>query len=239
MKKIYGIDQLVRLGAALDEGQSLPCILVAPELLNDAVSTDEIGIKEEEQQHREAIAFLPEPGNSSQGSRGIERSINISTGKAHYTSLRDGHIACGITRVSKREFETAKIHLDRASLGPIEISRFADGDLIRLFVHQTNSGPGVVIKVLTSHLLPDTAPPQVALNPFGHAGWQYLSSLFETAAFFWAITDGDKAFLLSSVQHFYPDLVARVHQRCLRLSNNLGQRCWAEALAEIQRQLWE
>lgn len=237
MKRIYHIDHLVGLGAALDEYESLPCVLVAPELLDFSISNSEMTIKEEEAHHLNAIEFLPEPILKQQRLRGVERITDISTGKVHYSSILDGHIACGVTRVSTQEFEAARIRLDRESLGTIEISQFSDGDLVRLFAHQTSGGPGVVINVLTARIFPEVRPPYVTLNPFGIHGWQYLCSLFETAAFFWAITDGDRAFLLSSVQHYYPDLVAKVHQRCLALSSVAEQRNWPQAQTEIRQQL--
>lgn len=237
MKKIYGTDQLVYLGAELAENQSMPCILIAPELLTYAASHSEVEIKQSPTRTRGVIEFLPEPRKRVPGSSGISRVTNAVSGTTRYESIVDGYIACGVTRVSAREFEEAKHRLDRKSSNQVEIDRYADGDLIRLYAHRTSSGPGVVIDVLTQQILPNISPPRVALNPFGIQGWEYLSSLFETAAFFWTITEGSRAFLLSSIQEFYPDLIAQVHRRCLQLNRDVRQRSWQQALLEIRAQL--
>jgi hypothetical protein len=237
MKKIYDPEQLVLLGQEIDENMSLPCILVAPELLRFSIERESVAIREKTDQSRDVTEFLPNPKREATGEVGIERIHDPGTGKTRYVPLQDGHIPCGVTRVSREEFEAAKNNLERETLGPIEISQFADGDLIRLYAHRTLNGPGVVIHVRTEHLLPEITSPLVALNPFGTNGWQYLSSLFETAAFFWAITDGRHAFLLSSLRHYYPDLVAQVHKRCMTYNQNLKQRSWPQALAEIRLQL--
>jgi hypothetical protein len=237
MKKIYGTDQLVYMGAGLAENQSMPCILIAPELLTYAASHSEVEIKQSPTRTYGVIEFLPKPRKRVPGTSGIVRSIDIDSGNTRYESIVDGCIACGVTRVSAREFEEAKERLDRKSSDPVAIDRYADGDLIRLYAHRTSSGPGVVIDVLTQRILPNISPPRIALNPFGVQGWQYLSSLFETAAFFWAITEGRRAFLLSSIQEFYPDLIAQVHRRCLQFNRDVRQRSWTQALLEIRAQL--
>ena len=120
MKKIYGTDQLVYLGAGLSENQSMPCILVAPELLTFAASHSEVDIAEAQARTHGVIEFLPEPRKRVAGLSGIERIVDAETGKSCYEAIVDGNIACGVTRVSGKDFEAAKERLDRKPSGSVE-----------------------------------------------------------------------------------------------------------------------
>ncbi|MCB2160588.1 hypothetical protein KQH40_00720 [bacterium] len=239
MKTIHGMEQLVQLGKGLLENESLPCVLVAPDLLKYVVQQVEVVIDQAEVQGvPDVTEFLPTPRKVNLFSTGIEREYDPIIKTHYYADIVDGYVACGVTRVSPDEFDAAKSHVESEHFDQgVEISRFADGDLLRIFVHGTDYGPGVVIDVLTEKILPDVTPPRIAINPFRTNGWKYMTSLFESGGFFWAFTDGRQAFILASVQDYYPRLVQQAHTLCVKLNRGITARNWSLALNQIRGQL--
>ncbi len=231
MKRLSGLEELVFLGHELDCGQSAPCVLEAPELL--AYATRHLDIQITTSRVAEEITtFLPEPQTHQQAPLGVFRQEGTNI----YHPITVGRIAAGVTRVSQGDFAQLTATLEADDFGPVQVTQYADGDLLRFYLHHSPCGPVVLLEVLTQTLVGDLVPPRIALNPFGTAGFNdYLLCIFETGGFFWALTEGRRAVILSTIRPYYAPLVQAVHQASAQA--NVAQRDFPKALAYVRKSL--
>ena len=231
MKRLSRLEELVLLGRELYLGQSTPCLLEAPELLAHVTRHSEVQITASPVS--EAIStFLPEPREQQLFPLGIFRQ----RGSGRYQPITTGRIAAGVTRISPGDFAHLSAVLEADDFGPVKVSRYADGDLLRFFVYRTPDGPVVLLEVLTEKLVADLVPPRIALNPFGTAGfYDYLLCIFETGGFFWALTEGKQAVVLSTIRPYYAPLVQAVQRASVQA--NVPRRDFRRALAYVRETL--
>ncbi|MBN2499640.1 MAG: hypothetical protein JXB38_02670 [Anaerolineales bacterium] len=231
MKRLSDLEELVFLGHELDCGQSAPCVLEAPELLAFATRHLDFQITTA-QVAEDATTFLPEPQHHQQAPLGVFRH----EGSNSYPPITLGRIAAGVTRISQGDFAQLTATLEADNFGPVQVSQYADGDLLRFYLHRSPCGPVVLLEVLTQSLVADLVPPRIALNPFGTTGFNdYLLCIFETGGFFWALTEGQRAVILSTIRPYYAPLVQAVHQASAQAT--VAHRDFRKALTYVRKSL--
>jgi len=219
MEAYYDIEQLQESVRDMKLDQTRPCLFsgdfldMLPPSRNYAVDRVDEGADKTTFDVRGVVGKQP---------KGIVFVDDDPNTPAYYEPV-SVYIAGGITRVSSVDVDNSTNKLG----GEVSLIASKKG-LCHVTVHKTPAGPVISLDVNVEVM--ELVIPTIAINPFERDGWEYIQSIFETAAFCWIISDGRDAAAFFSASPWYADIASQTYRASLQSLDDVTERNFAAAL---------